>query len=227
MRLLFSIFASKGSRDSAGDASEEKTMANVHDATRDVAKPEISADEAVGPDAAAPRRARRGFSLSLAALRGKKAEVADHALMQEGAEGKKTKRAFSLGLPALRRKSADAVGAEIDTKSPENVDIPAEAPSKPKRGFSLPLPSLRRKADRGSDAESPKIAVRKPRKKEAFQSAALQLQDETEAPTGLSGKIQMLMARLTPAERTPKALVGRPDPFDRLAAEAQKRASAR
>ncbi len=197
MRFNFSMFALRSRRGAADDDVDGEIMTKVQNAARGAAMRESPEPIAQKTDEAPAKVAKRGFTL---------------------------------GLPILRRKSADAADAKFEPKSPENADITEEKPSKPKRGLSLALPSLLRKAERVSESkaehapesEDTTVTARKPRAKEVFQSADLNLQEEAEAPKGLSGKVQVFMARLTPAERTPKALAGRPDPFDRLASEVQR-----
>lgn len=213
------------------DTSEEKIMANVQEAAREIATPEDAGIDRPQAEATPANAHKRGFSLSLPRLRSKGAETPDALFEVDGEHQdvkneEKPKRGISLGLSALRRKPAEASDTEFETIPAEIMPSTATEAEK-KRGLSLSLPSLRRKNT--GDAETAKVAVTKtktPRKKEAFQSAELFAPDEAEDSQGLAEKMQLLMARFGPTERTPKAFAGRPDPFDRLAAEVQ-RASAR
>ncbi len=132
----------------------------------------------------------------------------------------KPKRGFSLPLPVLRRKTTDSADLKSEPLSAELETDPDVSSDTSKRGFKLSLPSLRRASKSGSDAASPK--PKSPRQKAAFEAADLFVQNEAVEAQGIGDKIQLLMARLAPAERTPKAFSDRPDPFDRLAAEVQR-----
>ena len=134
-------------------------------------------------------------------------------------KAEKTKRGFGLKLPGLGRKADDGEEEAALT----NPVVPAVAETTSKRGFKLPLPGFLRKSDSADEMPTrPKPAVRTARQKDAFQSATLFTPSEEDEKLGLGEKIQLLLARLTPAEREPKAFAGRPDPFEKLASDAQR-----
>ena len=201
-------------------------------------KSEKAADD---PEAAAPvetqeepapkeESPRRGFRLSLPGLgrkAGDEAEIADTpaaATMQADAPmgDEAPKRGFRLSLPGLGRKAKDA--ADIaDAPAAMQAEV-LTGDEKSKRGFKLSLPRLGRKAKGADDKSAKPVAKTKPRK-EALQSATSLVAEDASAQTGLAAKVQLLMARLAPAEREPKAFADLPDPFDRLAAEVQRSAA--
>ncbi|MEO3414419.1 hypothetical protein AAFO92_07180 [Roseovarius sp. CAU 1744] len=134
---------------------------------------------------------------------------------------------FPMSLITPRQERGGQFDMKSETNMAENAENAAIAADAPTRGFTLYLPFFRRKTADNAEAEDAAKAtvIRAPRKKDAFQSAKLHLQGEEEAPEGVSAKIQLLVARLATLDRKPKALANRPDPFDRLAADAQRRSA--
>ncbi len=230
--IITGAFTTLTGKPGSEDATNEQVLANVQDAvspmetTNEPARatsPEIKVEM---PNTAA-EPVKRGVSLRLPSLRRtgethasktetNSAEIGDF----DQAADTTPKRKLGLSLPTLRRTSEQEKTAvsepfvtEIDTKA-------ALLDETPKRGFKLSLPSFRRAPKETTDA--PQVNARTPRKKEAFQAATLFAQEDTVEAKGMASKIQLLMARLTPSERTPKAFSDRPDPFDRLAADVQR-----
>ena len=148
------------------------------------------------------------------------------------AEGN-TKRRFGLNVPKIELKSPfskRAQDTQVTTEADETDTIPAEnvvnVQEVAKRKFAISLPFLRRKPDTGGVATPGDSPTKQPRKNESFKDATLVVTSSDEA-ADLSTKLQVLFARLTPSERTPKAFAGRPDPFDRLANEVKRKPTRR
>lgn len=221
--LITGVLAKVTGRGASDDTKEVTIMANVQEAARDVAMPDAPGPDPLDADGAQPAEAKRRFSLPPLSRRGTSVEVPGEGLMQEAATAEKPKRGLALRIAALRRKSADTDMAKIDTNSAEIPPSEAATADKPKRSFAFSLAALRRKKDEDAvDTQTAAAITKTPRRKEAFQSAALFTSEEADEPQGLGGKIQLLMARLMPAERLPKAFADRPDPFDRLTADVQR-----
>lgn len=87
------------------------------------------------------------------------------------------------------------------------------------KGLGLPLPGLNRAEEATPAAPAPRAPVR--RSKEAFQAPVLFDYGDTDESRSIGGKLQLLLARLKPAEGAPRALAGRPDPFEKLASESR------
>ena len=225
--LITGVLTKVTGRGATDNTSEEKIMDKVQDAVRDDVVPQEKAAGGSDPELAPVKPAKRGLSLPFLKRR-EETEVApqpDEVQMQPD-EATAPKRGFSLPLPGLRRGPKDEITAKTDAVSAKTVPLDDAQTEKPKRGFSLPLPSLRRKSQADDDASTAAPAmVKKPRKKDAFQAEDLFASDETAEAQGISEKVQLFMARMTPAERQPKAFAGRPDPFDRLAAEVERTAA--
>lgn len=194
--------------DAPADAPETETM-DMADGTSG-----ISGDATEGTP-------KRGFKLRLPSLAGRGRKVADEAedavdtpvMMEAEAPVAEAppKRGFKLSLPMLGRKSNDEAEAPVIAEE--------TAEEAPERGFGLSLLGRKAKAE-GDQAAAPTVTA-KPRK-EALQSATCLVPNAAEAPQGLAARLQLMMARLAPAERAPKAFADLPDPFDRLAAEVQR-----
>lgn len=226
--LITGALAKVTGRGGAPETSEDRIMAKVQDAARDVPVPKAAAAGLSDANSAPAKPTRREFPLPFAR---KGDPQADMSAVSAAPEAQPVapepmsdpKRGFSLSLPGLSRRANSAPGEATDTNPAETAPALFVESDKPKRGFALSLPSLRRKPqaeDSGSNA-TPSL-TKAPRKKDAFQAAELFTSDETQEAPGLAGKIQLFMARLLPAERQPKAFADRPDPFEKLASEAQR-----
>ena len=220
--LITGVLAKVTGRATADETSEEKIMANVQVAARDIAGPENVAADTSEPEMAPAKSKKRGFSLPFQMRRREPdevtatVEVTDQAQNQpeEAETAEPSKRGFSFALPSLRRGADDDADVKIETNSAGDEPEAAAEAAKPKRGLSLSLPLRRRKAEAAdSTTKATSSMLKKPRKKEAFQSAELFASDEPEEAQGLAGKVQLLMARMTPAERQPKAFADRPGPL--------------
>ncbi len=203
-------------------------MAKVQDAARDVSVPETAAVGFSEADSASVTPTKRGFSLPFARKDDPQAEVAAVSTTPEAQPDapelmSDPKQGFSFSLPGLGRGATEDAEETVDTNPAETASAPFVETDMPKRGFAFSLSSLRRKSPVDDSVSDPVPSLTKmPRKKDAFQAAELFTSERTQKAPGLAGKIQLFMARLFPAERRPKAFAGRPDPFEKLASEAQR-----
>lgn len=120
------------------------------------------------------------------------------------------RRFFKLPFAGFGRKAATG------TAGPQATD--RAAPDAGKR-FRLALPFARPGAGATPAASPVKIRVPDPA---ALQNLSLSNAEDAEATAGLAAKLQLMLARLMPAGREPRVFADRPDPFEKLAADAQR-----
>lgn len=201
---------------------------NAHD--EDVmAKVEIAAKEMSG-ETEPEKPTNRGFGFVLPSLSRKTIQAEDpdatHAanaepeLAPQGDTANKPSWARSLpGFKAIR--SGDE-NDELESVSAENA---SETHFPTKRIARVSLPFLGKKAVSAKTDLPSEPAPKSARKKTVFSGRKLFSETQKPEADSLSDKLQLLCARLSPAERTPKAFAGRPDPFDRLAEDARRAAT--
>ncbi|MFD1156426.1 hypothetical protein [Roseovarius aestuarii] len=125
-----------------------------------------------------------------------------------GTEASLTRGRFKL--PFVNRKRSAAPESAIEGNKDDETGH---------KGLGLPLPGLNRAEEATPAASAPRAPVR--RSKEAFQAPVLFDSGDTDESRSIGGKLQLLLARLKPAEGAPRALAGRPDPFEKLASESR------
>ena len=125
-----------------------------------------------------------------------------------GTEASLTRGRFKL--PFVNRKRSAAPESAIEGNKDDETGH---------KGLGLPLPGLNRAEEATPAAPAPRAPVR--RSKEAFQAPVLFDSGDTDESRSIGGKLQLLLARLKPAEGAPRALAGRPDPFEKLASESR------
>ena len=220
-KLIKSGVSKVGAKMPGRAASDEAIMASVQAEASMSTMPHTNMEqiEMPEPETFDEKPKKRRFGLSMPSLGRKKSDdVEDVTMSAEVAEDVETpRRGFKLPMPKLSRKSKDA-----DEPQPE-IALPTDADAEARRGFKLALPKLSFKSKKADEVVStptakPNLAA----KKAALQSAPLFREEDAVEKPGLADKVQLMMARLVPAEREPKAFAGRPDPFDRLAEDAQR-----